>query len=208
MWIKMRVNLRRQPKTLALARALNQHPPAIASLVPPGAVTGVTFSCLSRVTIASLLELWGAVQETICDANIVTQMTLDLVDEITEIPGFGMAMVDVGWITIVENGLRFNNFQEYNTPCKERGRPMTGAERTRKWRQGKSKNVTKVTIGDGRDVEQNRTDQSLPPISPKGDGRRKGREREVPSMDASERNAARRQYDELKTLLESKNGEE
>jgi hypothetical protein len=131
-----------------------------------------------------------------------------LVDEITEIPGFGTAMVEVGWITIVENGLKFNNFEEHNTPCKERGRPMTGAERTRKWRQRKNKNVTNVTIGDGRDVEKRREEQILPPISPKGDGRRKGREREIPSMDASERNAARRQYDELKTLRESKNGEE
>jgi hypothetical protein len=182
-WIKMRTNISRFPKTLALATELHKNREALDSLCD-GDVT-VTLACLTRVTVASLLELWGTIQESIDDQNFVALMTLDHIDSITEISGFGVALEKVEWVEVVPKGLVFHNFREHNTPTKERGDPVSGAERTRRWRERKRGNggVTAVTSRDG---EQSRVDILKPPTPFTKGGRRKRGGEDVPMLSREE----------------------
>ena len=198
-WIKMRTNISRFPKTLALATELHKNREALTNLCD-GDVT-VTLACLTRVTVASLLELWGTIQESIDDQNFVALMTLDHIDSITEISGFGVALEKVGWVEVVHNGLVFNNFREHNTPTKARGEPVPGAERTRRWREKKKGNVGVTTVT-SRDAEQSREDILKPPTPFTKRGRRKRGGEDVPMLSREE---LQRQRIELG--MEEENGE-
>ena len=196
-WIKMRTNLRRLPKLLALATELHQSVEAMESLFSKGhssretalatakmcGVT-VTFDTVTAVTVASLLDLWGVTQEAVDAQNFVELMTLDQVDSITKIPGFGRALAKVGWVEELPNGLRFTNFGEHNIPEKERSQPMSGAERTRRWRERRN-GVTPVTNETKCDVERRGEDNNTPPNPPKG-GRRQKKGEDVPRLSREE----------------------
>lgn len=195
-WIKMRTNLRRLPKLLALATELHQSVEAMESLfaksynsretaLATAKMCGVTvtFDTVTAVTVASLLDLWGVTQEAVDAQNFVALMTLDQVDAITKIPGFGRALAKVGWVEELPNGLRFTNFGEHNIPEKERNQPMSGAERTRRWRERKN-GVTPVTNVTKCDRER-RGEDNTPPNPPKG-GRRKRKGEDVPMLSREE----------------------
>jgi hypothetical protein len=194
-WIKMRTNLRRLPKLLALATELHQSAESMESLfaksypretaLATAKMCGVTvtFDTVTAVAVASLLDLWGVTQESIDAQNFVSMMTLDQVDTITKIHGFGRALKKVGWVEELPNGLLFTNFGEHNIPEKERSQPMSGAERTRRWRERKKgvTRVTKVTKCDG----DKRGEDITPPYPPKG-VRRKKKGEDVPKLSSEE----------------------
>ncbi|HKR43745.1 MAG TPA: conserved phage C-terminal domain-containing protein, partial [Paraburkholderia sp.] len=110
--------------------------------------------------------LWSAVNESASKDNFVKGITLFEVDAMAGVPGFGDALVTVGWAEVRHDGVIFPNFDEHNTTEKARSDkgsgPKTAAQRTREWRERKaSQNVTEnvtenvtrdVTIGDESDV--------------------------------------------------------
>ena len=164
-WIKMRTNLRRLPKLLVVATELHQNPESMRGFSVSNESDGVTFDCVTRVTVASLLDLWGDIQELIDEENYVDSMTLAHVDTVSGIPGFGAALEKVGWIEVRPNGLVFNNFHQHNVPVKERSQPMTGAERMRRWRD-KKKGVTGVTKSDASDAQSRVEESNINPPTP------------------------------------------
>lgn len=184
-WIKMRVGLRRDPKVLAIARHLagstkfqNYCGDPIQRCVTECVTEIVTFPIVTRVTVASLLELWGALNESVNDENEVPCMALSDIDDIADLPGLGEALEWVGWVEVIDpdderKGLRFNNFREHNTPAKDRKQAKTDAERAREYRQRKkaqeqeSASVTNVTKRHARE-EKRREEIKEPPIAPLG----------------------------------------
>jgi hypothetical protein len=168
-WIKMRVAIRRSAKTVAVARQLEAQPAFRRWL---GVTNTPSHRVTTRVTVCGLLELWGAVNEAISPEETVSFMSVCDVDNVTDIPGFGRAMLAVGWIEELPDsaGLKFPNFHEYNTPEAERQKPKTGAERTREWRarqRAKEKCDETVTAGDACDArEEKRRVKKNPPNPP------------------------------------------
>lgn len=191
-WVKMRVGLRKHPKTIAMARILmssrdfvtwlSRHMSYINHLddesVTKSVTEFVTREIVTRVTVSSLIEVWGAVNTSVRSDLRVPYMQLDDLDGITGIPSFGQAMEAVGWVREFSNdktqGLLFPNFSEFNNPESERSRSKTPAERSAEYRARKkaeddaSRSVT-FRHAASRVVDQNRVelkDQEHPPLTP------------------------------------------
>ena len=93
----------------------------------------VTFANVTRVTVCALLDVWAALNETVKMDGVAPFMVLQDIDDIAEIPGFGEAMESVGWVRVLESeGIGFPNFEEHNTPSRERTKePKTPAQRAK-----------------------------------------------------------------------------
>lgn len=177
-WLKVRTNLYRDHKLLAMARRLREDPQFMGWLAGPQPVTKcdvVTFDIVTRVTLASLVVTWSFVNESISDgSDTVHGIDLTCIDAMAGVPGFGAAMAAVGWAVEMSDGVEFPNFREFNAPPKERAggrRAMSGAERTKKWRdrqRGVQENVTRdVTVTAEEEEEEDLPDPDPDPESGK-----------------------------------------
>lgn len=99
----------------------------------------VTFANVTRVTVCALLDVWAALNTTLKSDGLAPFMTLQDIDDIAEIPGFGEAMLSVGWVIELDDGsLVFPNFSENNNPSKSRdGEPKSAAQRAKEYRDRK-----------------------------------------------------------------------
>jgi hypothetical protein len=147
-WIKMRTGLRRHPKVIAMSRNLaadrefiNWWADPTRHSVKENVTELVTFENLTRVTVCGLLEVWGAVNAADKGDGHVPYMEVIDIDDIAGIPGFGEAMLLVGWLRLPEEdglqGVVFPNFCEFNTPDSKRKQAKSDAERAREYRQRK-----------------------------------------------------------------------
>ena len=151
-WIKIRRGMRQWPKTVAVARHLSGSREFMnwwADPVRHACVTNVTeivtFENVTRVTACALTELWFALNDVLGEDCHVPYMELSDIDDIVGVPGFGEAMLEVGWVAIHdEKGLVFPNFSEHNTPNKLRTDPKSDADRAREYRERK-KQAERVT---------------------------------------------------------------
>jgi hypothetical protein len=98
-WIKMRVELRKDPAVKTMARALG----------------------ISRFEVIGRLHaVWSWADQQLRDGN-APGVTLADLDEEAELPGFAKAMADAQWLKILSTGIVFVNFDEHNgKPAKER----------------------------------------------------------------------------------------
>ena len=156
-WIKMRGNLRREPKVLAMARwlCLDEHFETWYRHVT-GCECDVTcdVEIVTRVTVASLLEVWHCVNESIGqDQDEIEHLSIHDIDMMCGVWGIGRAMEKVGWIEKTPKGVRFPDFREHNNPVKERGKPLSGAERTARYRAKKGD----VTDSDECDAREDKS---------------------------------------------------
>lgn len=128
-WIKMRSDLHTDPKVLVMTRLLFGRD---VTVTLPNVTNA--HALLTHATVSGLLQVWASVSRVM--ENFHPYLTLDDLDRMTAIDGFGEAMHEVGWVLLDEDGdgLVFPNFQEFNTPSKVRG-GSSGAERTRRWRE-------------------------------------------------------------------------
>jgi hypothetical protein len=121
-WIKMRSALTTCPKVAAMARGLGTSE----------GLAGLPRQALRLMVIGALHSVWSAVNEHTADGVMANAYPEDL-DDIAGIHGFGMAMSTVGWLEVdsVAGTLTFPNFDQWNTPGKDR----TNAERQRRHRE-------------------------------------------------------------------------
>ena len=121
-WIKMRSALTTCPKVAAMARGLGTSE----------GLAGLPRQALRMMVIGALHSVWSAVNEHTADGVMANAYPEDL-DDIAGIHGFGMAMATVGWLEVdsVAGTLTFPNFDQWNTPGKDR----TNAERQRRHRE-------------------------------------------------------------------------
>lgn len=173
-WIRMRASLLLNPKVIAMADYLSKDKFFIdwwtsgtRKSCDETVTEIVTFSAVTRVTVASLLQFWSAANEVSRDGFLL-HATSFVMDEMSGIPSFGDALIHVGWAieTDYPKGISLPNFLEYNTPLEKRD-AQTGAQRTREWRRRKSC-VTKCDESDARE-EKRREYINNTPKPPKED---------------------------------------
>ena len=173
-WIKIRRGLRQHPKTIAMARHLAEDRSFIdwwSNPVQYGcrhSVTEiVTFANVTRVTVCALTEFWGVLNEVIGDDCRVPCMTIADIDEMVEIPGFGEALLSVGWVVEDdENGLFFPNFLEHNVPRKSRHEPKTPAQRSKEYRERKKQSDARHARHETSHREEKRREEKNLEITP------------------------------------------
>jgi hypothetical protein len=120
-WIKWTKGLTRKPEVIGIAARL-----------------GLS----RRETAAVLMEIWEWADEITSDGNVpgVTFVTLDALSNVT---GIGNAMIDVGWLVDLGDGIVFPNFGRHNgNSAKKRGQAQ---RRMAKMRQRNAESVTSVT---------------------------------------------------------------
>ena len=186
----MRSNLARDPKVIAMARFLSEDDSfcdAFFASRHKSVTLRVTLRVVTSVTVASLLEVWGALNESVNSSGEMPMMAIDDVDIIADVPGLGRAMLHVGWLEQMEGGgLMFPNFAEHNSPQKGRKKASSDAERARRYRERKKEkketvtNVTAVTGEKRREEKSIRIETNVScPVEPDG-------EQDLPSFDSSQ----------------------
>lgn len=167
-WIKMRPALLTSPKVNGIARYLeeNQQTARALSTGYGGPLREiVTRTVMRHVTVSALLVIWGAANEHTEDGAF-RNADLSDIDDMAGIPGFGEAMVSVGWAVVNENdcSVMLPNFNEYNTCGKERSAvAKTPAQRQKEYRerkkQEKSSHSSDVTERNESDVTSNHREE-------------------------------------------------
>ena len=128
-WIKMRTDLHKDPKVIAMANAMmsrlcraterdmsrDTSATCRANVAPMSRDDRATRTLIRHTIAGALLGIWGAVRahgaRDKCDA-VVENASLDYVDDVTDLEGFGQAMADVGWVIEREGCLVFPRFFE------------------------------------------------------------------------------------------------
>jgi len=167
-WIKIRRGLRQHPKTIAMARHLAEDRSFIDWWSNPiqygcrHSVTEiVTFANVTRVTVCALTEFWGILNEVIGEDCRVPCMAIADIDEMVEIPGFGEALLAVGWAVEDDgNGLFFPNFLEHNVPMKARHEPKTPAQRSKEYRERKKQSEARHARHESSHREEKRREEN------------------------------------------------
>jgi hypothetical protein len=155
----MRVWLAKDPKVVAIADYLARQRAFMDWLTDPvretcneSAYEHVTRNVTVAVTVAALLQVWGAANESgkaDGDDLVLHHATLESLDEICGVPGIGLALLYVEWASEEEpvrgkTLVRFRNFMSKNVPAEDRSR-LFNAERQRRFREKKSNAESNVT---------------------------------------------------------------
>ena len=167
-WIKMRVNLVTHPKVLAMADVLLNDGDYLDWSALSFAVAGYPpcdeqdikrerYSAL-RITryvcVTSLLRFWGYANEH-AKGEFIDFLTIDSIDEIAGVAGFGRALVATGWAVESGNGILLPGFTEHNTSAEVR---KTGAAERQKAYRERLKQKTEPAQ-ENRDVTRDVTSQ-------------------------------------------------
>lgn len=92
-WLKFEANTPEKPEVFAMTVALGWEDPDL--------------------TVGKLLKIWRWFDQQSIDGN-APSVTLSLLDRICGVTGFAQAMCNVGWLLVVEGGLRLPNFSRHN----------------------------------------------------------------------------------------------
>lgn len=169
-WIKLRIDLDTDPRVLTMADLISQSAgsyvlnPAARDLL--GVTPTVTRNAMRDVTLASLFRVWRDANRHTSD-GVFHHCSLDHLDTIAGIPGFGRAMSHIGWAVedTAEHTVTLVNFLEMNTPAKD-GR-SSAAIRQQRYRQRHSNAPRDVTapITKNVDSEPEPESKNSPPLA-------------------------------------------
>lgn len=196
-WIKMRSGLPTNPRVVKMARVLLAEQ-RFMDWFRPGA-TAVTsdvtrderdeqrdISVVTRIVVGTLLPTWSMVNEAAGRDGIIRHASSRDIDHTAGVPGFAKALAAVDWLEILPNdaGVRFINFEEHNSPQKERAlTSKSGADRQKEYRERKKRETEEAALRDAssdgqRDAtvtsqrdgreEKNREEKRDIPPTPKG----------------------------------------
>jgi hypothetical protein len=167
-WIKMRTDLYRDPKVCVMGSLLSEmlrNSDVTRDVTRCATETSrtVTRSIARCACVGALVSVWGVLRhrgKRVGDDLCCAGVTLAVIDDIADIPGFGDVMAHVGWVAQDDEGIvlpRF--FSEYNAdPSGKEKTPA--AERQARYRRNKmaQPNVTEtVTPSVTRDAQRNVT---------------------------------------------------
>jgi hypothetical protein len=168
-WLKMRTDLYRDPKICVIADLLMEENGPLGRYVSQHKQCdmSVTRNVMRNATVGSLLSVWGVLRhrgKPSAQDLTVTGVTLSVIDDIADMPGFGEAMKAVGWVKETDNGILFPCFfREYNVEPGKSGRSKA-AERQARYREKKKQesdvsqvnndNVTRNVTSDDREEKR------------------------------------------------------
>lgn len=157
-WIKMRSSLLTNPRVTRMARLLLQDAEFLAwmysgrDVTRDESVTKRDIPVVTRVVVGGLLPVWSMANETAGRDGVVRHASSHEVDDAAGIPGFFRALTAVEWAEELDDqsGVRFINFEEHNSPQKERSLTgKTGADRQREYRERKKREAEEAAQRDG-----------------------------------------------------------
>jgi hypothetical protein len=143
-WIKMRVDLYRDPKVCVIADELMAHEGALARYVSQNCQRSmtVTRNVTRNATVGALVTVWGVMRHRgKRDGNdlVCRNVRLCVIDDVCDLPGFGEAMAEGGWVIESAEGIVFPGFfDEYNVDPNEK-KASAAAERQRRYRERKAR---------------------------------------------------------------------
>jgi hypothetical protein len=176
-WIKMRVDLYRDPKVIVMADSLLSKDGDLARYVNQNTQRdmSVTRNVMRNVTVGALVSIWGVARKQgkrSSECLVLPDVTLSVLDDIAELPGVGEAMEDAGWVQQTEEGLVFPRFfEEHNTDyeahrAKNRERQARYRAKKEAEKEAEKRNVT-VTLCNASKRES-KSKSIKPPIVPQG----------------------------------------
>ncbi|MBX3610370.1 MAG: hypothetical protein KF871_10800 [Hydrogenophaga sp.] len=166
-WIKMRSSLVTNPKVVRMARVLladHGFREWIGGLrgcdtcdeSVTSHVTTRDIEVVTRIVVGALVPTWSAVNDTAGRDGVIRHASSHDFDISAGVPGFGRALLAVDWLQELPggDGVRFVNFDEHNSPQKERSlTSKSGAERTKEYRERKKQEQASVTKSDAESDE-------------------------------------------------------
>jgi hypothetical protein len=167
-WVKMRTELYRDPKVVLMANVVAQRLAASSC--------NVTRNVTRNAVVGALVTVWGILRHNgrrTDDDLVIAKGDLQMIDDISELPGMGEAMQEVEWVIRTEAGLRFPVFFSENNADPNEGKAAKNAERQRRYRESKAKsksgtdeendvtrNVTRNVTGNAR-AEESREEKNV-----------------------------------------------
>jgi hypothetical protein len=118
-WIKMRTNLRDDPKVLRIAANLKKD---------------------HRLVIGCLFELWAMADEHSRDGNL-QGLNAAILDKRVGIVGFSQQLLTIGWIEFNEQGALVPRFEEHNGQSAKRRAEESARKASSRKRDTVSRNV-------------------------------------------------------------------
>jgi hypothetical protein len=170
-WIKMRTDLYRDPKVCVIADLLMNPDGDLARYVDQHCQRSmtVTRNVMRNVTVGALVSLWGVMRlRGKCDGDdlVCNGVTTSVLDDIAYLPGFGEAMVSVGWVVETESGVVFPRFfEDYNVD------PESSAKTKAALRQARFRERQKAKSDEVGDVTRDVT------VTPREEKRREEKEK-------------------------------
>lgn len=182
-WIKMRCDLYRHPRVIAIADILGGLDSPLARYVNQHCQRDMTVTCnvTRHAVVGALLMVWGTVRHRgrrDGDDSVLEVASLHTLDQVSDMPGLGDAMEDVGWVVYNGETLRFPMFFKEHNADPADDRRAKDAERQRRRRAKKNDNATEemsrdchVTVSQKchTRVEESREDDNTPHSPPKGE---------------------------------------
>ena len=176
-WIKMRTDLYRDPKVCVIADLLINKDSDLSRYVSQNMQRDmcITRNVMRNVTVGALVSVWGVLRhrgKRIEDDLVIKGCTINVIDDVAEIQGFGQAMESVGWVECDDVGLVFPRFfEEFNVDPSADLRAKN-AERQKRFREkqkaesNEKSNVT-VTLKSNDREEKRREEKYIQPKSQK-----------------------------------------
>ncbi|HQV16214.1 MAG TPA: hypothetical protein PK620_14950, partial [Denitromonas sp.] len=171
-WLKMRTDLYRDPKVCMIADALMDGDSMLSRYVNQNMQRDmtVTRNVTRNATVGALLSVWGVLRhrgKRDGEDLVCKNVSLSVIDDITDIPGFGDAMEAVGWVVNDDACLVFPRFfAEYNVDAAE-AKALKAAARQKRYRERQKSENSDVTRDVTRDVTvTHRVEKSREEIKP------------------------------------------
>jgi hypothetical protein len=127
----------------------------------------VTQNVTRHAVVGALVSVWGIARhqgKRDGDNLVLSNVTIDVLDDIADMPGIGCAMAKVGWVTEARNGLVFPKFFAENNADPLEKKRQQDAERKRRQRanesRGTSRDVPRDSSRDGHVTVTHREEKS------------------------------------------------
>jgi len=161
-WIRMRTDLYRDPKVIQIADMLMDSGGPLARYVNQQCMADmtVTRNVMRNVTVGALVSVWGITRhqgQRDGDDLVLKNVSLDVIDDIAELPGIGEAMAGVGWV--VPNGVNLTLprfFTEHNSDPIEAQRKQNRDRQARYRDRHKEEDDSNVTVTQPSRTEERR----------------------------------------------------
>jgi len=193
-WIKMRTDLYRDPKVILMADSLMDLENDLARYVNQNMQCNmsVTRNVTRNAVVGALVSVWGVARHDGHRENDDLRLdgvTVHVLDDIADMPGFGEAMSDAGWVRQDDLGLVFPRFFEKHNVEPGGDAKAQNRERQRRYRERKRNALRNVTVASQNNArEREEKEKSITPLNPpKGKRSPKSVEVQIPeSLDTTE----------------------
>lgn len=149
-WIKMRTDLYRDPKVCVIADLLIEEGSELSAYVNQNnqRYMSVTRNVMRNTVVGALVMVWGVLRhrgKRTDDDLIIKNCSVHVIDDVSEIQGFGSAMESVGWVIQDGENLVFPRFfEEFNVEPTGDSRAKN-AERQKRFRDKNKQNSNVIS---------------------------------------------------------------